>query len=176
MGESGVGVVDLGDHAERQFRVLDRFTFGYEFFRDHHHVIEVRVGCVGDGEFVETVALGVVAGLAFIEAEGEFLLPQTGDELSDEQRDETDVGQPDAGFFGGQFETIYLSADQIGEQKTADEVTSGENRNRDIPDVPQDEQRVKILLLHGPDAEVHLIKGRDKNENDGQGEQYNREL
>ena len=62
------------------------------------------------------------------------------------------------------------------EQETADEVTSWENRNRDIPDVPQDEQRVKILLLHGPDAEVHLMKGRDKNENDGQGEQSNREL
>ena len=86
------------------------------------------------------------------------------------------MGQPDPGLFGGQFKPVNLSADQIGEQKTADEVTSGENRNRDIPDVPQDEQRVKILLLHGPDAEVYLIKGRDKYENDGQGEQDDREL
>jgi len=65
---------------------------------------------------------------------------------------------------------------RLSEQEAADEVASWENRDGDVAHVPHHEEGVEILLLDGPDAEVHLIERRGENEHDRECDQNDREL
>jgi len=86
---------------------------GDEFFRDGDDVVELGIGGFRNREFVEAVTFGVVLGFALVQAEGEFFLPEAGEQLANKEHNEADVRQPDAGSFGGKFEAVDLSGDEV---------------------------------------------------------------
>ena len=68
-----------------------------------------------------------------------------------------------------------MSGNQIDQQETADEITAGEYRYWNITYTPEDEERAEVFLLHRPDAKIHLVERRDKDQDDREHEQNHRQ-
>jgi hypothetical protein len=93
--EFGIDSVATRD-AEGQLRVLERFLAGQEPRGSRRRSSNFGVGGVAEGELTVAEALGVVAGLAFIEPQVKVLLEEPGEQFADEQDDEAGVREPEA--------------------------------------------------------------------------------
>ena len=77
--------------------MADLASSGQRGLRDHHDVLEVGPGRVGeDGQFGLVEILGVVAPLTLGEAHPALPREHIGAELADEQHDDADMRQQDA--------------------------------------------------------------------------------
>jgi hypothetical protein len=155
--------------------VLNRRFPAQQLLRNRDHVVEVRIRRVNDNEFELAEALGVVLRFAFIEPHEIVLLPQTGNQFSHEQYDETEMSQQDARFFPLEPETVGMGRDEVQQKQAADRVSAGESRHRDATNGEVDDKGAKILLLHGRDAEVHLVQRAGKDKHHAEDKQHNRE-
>ncbi len=169
--QAGVGVKGFGDDAEGQGGVLDLGLAAEGGVGDGDDGVERGVGGVDDGEFVELVALGVGLGLVVIEAHEILLLPETGEQLADEQQDEAEVGEDYPGLSPDELEAADVAGEEVEQQEAADEVAAGEERQRHAAKFLEDDKGAKPLLLDAPDAEVGLVEGGGEDQQDGEREQ-----
>lgn len=166
--EGGIGIEVADGDAEREGGVLGGPVFGEDGFGDRGNAAGVGIGGVDDGEFDGAVALGVVFRFVVGDAQVVFVLKETGEKFAEEENDEAAVDEVDAGLAPREFETEEMGGDEIGEQESAEGVAAGENREGEVADGPEDRPAVEVFFLHGPDADVHLVKRRGEDEDDRQ--------
>ena len=80
-----------------------------------------------DGDLHAPVILAEALGLAFLDGHVAFDLHEGGGELADEQQSQADVHDPEPGLAPGQLQAAELREDQVEQEDSSDQPSSGEH-------------------------------------------------
>ncbi|MFM1944282.1 MAG: hypothetical protein RI897_3264 [Verrucomicrobiota bacterium] len=151
--------------------------FAHEFLGDGGDLVMFGVGGIDDDQFVGVEVFGVVFGFALTEAHGAFDGECIGEDLSEEEQDESGVDEQEAqfGFEGAEF---FCSDEyEVEEHEATDEVASGEDGDLETSAAggPEDEETLEVVVLDGVQALVFLGDGAEEDQHHGQREEQGRE-
>ena len=163
---------------ERQIRRGDLNLSCHQGFRDRSDAIALRVGRVNDYQLVVSKILRIIFRFTFCQLHRAFRRERIGQQLPKQQQNQTAMNQMNAKLLSRQFESRKMRRQQICEQHSSKQVTTGENR--DLPmrawRRPIDQEASEVARLRLIKSFINLRQRADKHQHDRDAEAHHSQL